>query len=198
MKTTEKVILPSDPEAATLRTVAGWVSRDGIFFGENEDLARWHGATHVLCSECGSATAKGFTICESCRDAKEAERFNAMPRAEWDGKALLYSIALDEYFSDPDDVYDDENLEDNADPMLVICERVEPRSLDTDFFCGYLDEDQELPDEILIAMDAFNKVVKGNWDYSWEPGEIALLQTKAATPTAALSTHTEPDGGARF
>ena len=40
-----KIVLLEDAEAATLKTVTGWVSRDGLFFGSDERTARWSGAT---------------------------------------------------------------------------------------------------------------------------------------------------------
>ena len=57
-----------DPRAATLVTVAGWRSRDGRFYGDNEHAARWSGCTHVKCVSCGDPTNKICSVCQSCRE----------------------------------------------------------------------------------------------------------------------------------
>lgn len=54
----ETMILPSSDEAAQQVTVTGWRSREGLFYGNDERIARWAGATHVECSECGKPTPK--------------------------------------------------------------------------------------------------------------------------------------------
>lgn len=48
----EKKIIPYDsPEAASFKTVTGWVSSDGIFCGNDEHVARYRGCTHIKCNE---------------------------------------------------------------------------------------------------------------------------------------------------
>lgn len=78
--TTDKIILPDSPEAATYRTdIAGFVARGG----------RYHYAeTQVLCKACGMLTVRGYPLCEACRDLEDAERYAALPRAKWDGKTV--------------------------------------------------------------------------------------------------------------
>ncbi|MDX5626641.1 MULTISPECIES: hypothetical protein [unclassified Brenneria] len=46
---TEKIILRDSEEAASIKTVTGWVSAKGRVYGDNEDLARYDGATHQRC-----------------------------------------------------------------------------------------------------------------------------------------------------
>ncbi|NQD37444.1 hypothetical protein HPT27_10425 [Permianibacter sp. IMCC34836] len=174
----QKVVMIDDPESATYRTdIKGWVSRDGRFFGDgplNERTARWSGCTHTPCSQCGNPTEKHYTKCEGCRALAEEERYNAMPRAEWDGQAMLYSVARDCYFHDLDQAEDElEEGEKLTDLMLVICIPNHVRELEPDYCCDECDEDGDLPDEVITAMEAFNKAVAGIV-LSWSPGKFAL------------------------
>jgi len=179
--TTDKIILPDSPEAATFRTsIKGWVSRDGKFYGDGktaEEIARWAGCTHVPCGQCGTPTPKGRTRCDACRRQAEIARYEAMPRAEWDGKAMLYSEALDRWYDSPDDAAEDlgevDGIEELADMRLVICKPVYVPQLEPDYFADETAEDQELPGPVLDAMDAFNEAVAGII-VSWEPGKTAL------------------------
>ncbi|MCC6916106.1 hypothetical protein [Nitrosomonas sp.] len=41
-------------------------------------------------------------LCETCRKVREQGRYNAIPREKRDGKAMLYSGALDRYCDSPD------------------------------------------------------------------------------------------------
>ena len=41
---TEEIVVYNSPEAATYRTdIKGWVSRNGLYCGQDEDLARYKG-----------------------------------------------------------------------------------------------------------------------------------------------------------
>lgn len=91
-----EVILDTSPEAAKfVENISGWVSRDGLFFGKNEDAARYQGCSHRACSECGSPAPKGYTACSSCREKKAEARYEKLERAEWDEKGALYSEVAD-------------------------------------------------------------------------------------------------------
>ena len=179
----EQVVLIDSPEAAHHRTgIRGWVSRRGNYFGEGangEGLARYDGCTHVPCRQCGKPVEKSWTACDDCRNLAEIARYEAMPRAEWDGKAMLYSQANDKFYETPDDAAED--LDDADDELsglrLVICRPVYARQIESDYFSDDMAEDQELPGAIIDAMDAFNKAVAGII-VSWEPGKTALAMTE--------------------
>ena len=106
----------------------------------------------------------------------ETDRYQAMPRAEWDGKAMLYSEATDRYYYDPE--YAEADLDDGqtlADLRLVICRPNYVRRLDPDDYADELaDDDGDLPNVLLEAIDAFNVAVAGTV-LSWSPGNTALL-----------------------
>lgn len=175
---TDKIILRDDPEAATPYTLTGWKSRNGFVYTD-EMVARYAGCTHVLCSECGTPTEKLYTKCQGCRDIAASERFEAMPEAEWDGVAMVFSKTLDRYYSSPEEADDD--LEDGqtlADLQLVICKPNYVRRLEGDYCSDDLPEDAEdVPPEVSAAMEAFNEAVRGIV-LSWSPGKTRLKVTE--------------------
>ena len=173
----DKIIMADSPEAAEYKTgLSGWVSR-GQYFGDGpnaEDSARYHGCTHYVCKYCPAPAPKPYTACQECRDKKDLERFYALPRADWDGKAMLYSEARSKYYADPDDAEDAlDDGETLADLRLVICKPNYVRQIDPDDFVDDLPEDGELPPEVEAAMDTFNSAVAGIV-LSWSPGKVAL------------------------
>ena len=175
----QPVIFAESPEAAEYRTgLKGWVSRHGQYFGDSahsETAARYHGCTHCVCKYCSAAAEKPYTACETCRDRKEVERFEALPRADWDGKAWLYSMARDKYYPTPGDAEDElEEGETLVDLRLVICSPNYVRQIDTEYFCDELPEDaDDVPPEVEVAMETFNAAVAGIV-LSWSPGKYAL------------------------
>ena len=42
----KQIIMEDSPEAASIQTVTGWVSRTGRFWGNDERMARFDGSTH--------------------------------------------------------------------------------------------------------------------------------------------------------
>ncbi|MBK9427259.1 MAG: hypothetical protein IPN63_07695 [Gammaproteobacteria bacterium] len=178
----EKIIMSDSPEAAQFRTdIKGWVSRDGRFFGDGpsaEADARYHSCTHRPCRECGAPTIKRYIKCDACRELADLASYQAMPRAEWDGKAMLYSETTDRFYSDLGEAEDHlDEMEERctlADLRLVICEPVYVTPLESDYCIDDLPEDGELPDAVWEAMQAFNAAVAGIV-LSWAPGKYALL-----------------------
>lgn len=179
----EIILSDSDLAARYVTNIKGWVSRKNLFFGDGdaaEAAARYDGCTHVRCRECGEPAPRGWVLCDSCRDKSEAKRYASMPRAPWDGKAMLYSQVADEYYSSPDEAED--ALEDGqtlGDLRLVICE---PNYvyLRPDYFDRVVPDEGELPEEVLKAIEAFNASVR-NVIVSWSPGNAALLIDEPAS-----------------
>ena len=176
---TDKIVMRDSPEAAEYRTgLCGWVSRRGLFYGDrpdSEDMARYDGCTHVACKYCSAPAQKSYTACQECRDKKDLERFEALPRADWDGKAMLYSEARDKYYAGPDDAEDElEEGETLADLRLVVCKPTYARLLDEEYFCDDLPEgEDDVPPVVEQAMEAFNAAV-ADVIMSWQPGKVAL------------------------
>jgi len=171
----DEMVLPEDEQAAKRVTVTGWVARDGRFYGDDERLARWVGATHVRCSSCQQPTQKGWTICEACRREKRQAKYDAREIREWDGE-MIYSERTDDYYGDPDEARDAaESLEIPADEMmLLLCEPVLVRELTSEYWDDDLPgEDGEAPGWLDEAIAAFNAAVQGK-TLSWRPGKYAM------------------------
>lgn len=174
---TDKIILLTDPEAAEYRTdIKGWVSRHGTYHGDycgSEGDARYDGATHVLCRDCGVATEKHYSLCGECCKIADAARYAAMPRKAWDGKAMLYSEVLGDFFDGPDEAADwIEGDQVVTDLRLVICEPEYVPELNDEYVTDLM-PDRDVPAEVKAAMKAFNAAVKGVV-ISWSPGKFAL------------------------
>ena len=170
-----KIILNESDEAATWKTgISGWVDRHGHFFGNDERNARWSGATHILCPECGKPTSKNYTMCADCRLKKSIERYNERERKEWDGETPLYSHACDKHFFN-DDLFDHlEEFDCTAESLrLIICEPMYLRQIDEDYFCDDLPEDGELSKDIVSALEELNLLIKKNGPVGCMPGKYA-------------------------
>lgn len=176
---TEKVILRDSPEAAQPVTVIGWKSSTGrVFFDEYS--ARYDGATHCICSDCGEIARKPYTVCKPCQNLRDEAKYKAMPKKEWDGHAMLYSDLLEKYYSGISEAMDDldnsNEVKTIADLRLVICEPNYARQIDGDYFVDDLPDDAEgdLPGWLEEAIDEFNTAVSKGGPLSWSPGKFAL------------------------
>jgi hypothetical protein len=186
----EKIVLPTDPEAATYRTnISGWVDRHGRFYGEDERLARYGGSTHSICGECGATTTKSRLVCHECSVKKDNERFLLKEQKEWDRKTPLYSRFRDRFIWNEDDLdYELEELEAEIGVghvlpetlELVICEPQYAHEIDEDYFSDVLPEEQEAPDELKDAIQTFNEATKAIGPLSWTPGKYRAIVTNEA------------------
>ena len=176
-KEEEVVLIDSDESAKWVDGISGWCDRHGRFYGNDEDLARWSGATHSRC-ECGTIKEKSWVSCSLCRDKARDDRYMKMPVKEWDNVGMLYSDRYEEFFSDYDDVYcfiDNEELNCDIDHLhLIICEPQYVRKLDYDHSCDVFADDGSLPDEVIDAINVFNKSVSDLPPLSWIPGKYRL------------------------
>ena len=176
----EKMVMFDDPAAATYRRdIEGGVSRDGVFCGNSEDLARYRGCTHRPCQKCGKPAPKRYTACDECRRKAELERYEALERRRWDEVGPVYSEELDRYFSDWSEVNDtaDENEIEVKDLRLLICEPVFAREIEPeDYYHDLLpDDDGSLPAEIEEAFKTLNNAIRDcKTPLSWEPGKFAV------------------------
>ncbi len=177
----KEIILDTSDKAATYRTgLVGWVSRAGFYFGDNKDsesMARYRGCTHRSCKDCGKPTPKGYLICDECRYKKEVKKYQDMPSREWDGKTPLYSDEFDQYFFDLESAEEygfDHGGISTGSMRLVICEPVEYRRLDDDYWEECLPEDGELPEDIKKAIDDLNSILENTEPASFVPGKFRL------------------------
>jgi len=181
----EPFILDTDDSAAKYMTgIKGWVSRHGNFFGDGprgEEIARYHGCTHRRCQKCGEPAPKGYTACDSCRDKAEVERHAKMERRPWDGEALIYSQAADEWFHDLEEVLDHCACHEVTPEsmLLVITEPVYADTIDPlEHYVDDLPEESDygdLPGDIQEAFETLNKaIVSCKVPLSWRPSSYAL------------------------
>ena len=189
MKSKEiKKILITDNEAATYFTdIKGWVSSKGNFFGEDEEVARYDGSTHTVCStkDCGEIVEKYKIFCDKCTHNNYIKRFNNLPVSDYKNEDcnVIFSDLLEEYFSDESDLYDriseycikNSIDKDNFDESLFrlqpckeikLSEIQESDILSEDIFSDY---DIKLPREIIIYLDLLNKEINDFKTGIYEP-----------------------------
>lgn len=179
----KQIILNTDEAAAKQTTVHGWVSRDGMFYGDNERTARWAGCTHVACQECGQPTPKRYTKCEDCRLKGDIAKHAARERKPYES-GMLYSDALQRFFADDGELLDyiaDEEIDDHESLRVVLCSPIYPHEIDGDHWHDDLPEDCTLDDvapDLAAAVAAVNTVIdqmrKDGKAISWQPSKYAL------------------------
>lgn len=159
-----EMILASSPEAASIQTVTGWVSRGGRFWGNDEHMARYCGSTHRLCEanpEHGPVENRSY--CEACHAEKNETKWQAMPKAPLSEELLpLCVFDSDRYFFDLDDLRDwlEEHELNPEGVRLVQCEPVHAQPIDPyDHFIDDLPEDGEVPDALREAFEALNTAI---------------------------------------
>lgn len=179
MQNVKKTILRDSPEAASIQTVTGWVSSDGRFWGNNEDTARYAGATHTKCSKNADHPIYAInSYCESCWAEKRQALYEAMPAEPYNGDACMV-FDTDQYFWEENEILDycvDSGI-NPAELQLVHCVPTYARQIDgKDYFSDDLPEDGELPRELQDAFDALNEVINSkNHVLSWSQGKVKAV-----------------------
>jgi len=173
----QMVIFNSD-EAAQYRTnLEGWVSRHGRYWGNDERAARYDGCTHRPCEDCGEPTEKGWLVCNVCREKRDKVRYEALSEKIWNEEGLIYSDAVQKYFSSWDEVKeycDEEEIEVGALRLLICDEQYLPLLAD-DYGCDELADDGELPDAAIEAIEKFNEAIRNVGAVSWYPGKFRAI-----------------------
>lgn len=169
------VVLYDSNESASIKTVTGWVSRIGRFWGDDEHMARFDGSTHRKCNGCGEMVSHQ-SYCRVCSDKRSEDMFLAMPRVKWDGTSMIYSDSRDRYYSDPAEALEEvlEEGETLEDLRLIICVPEYLHQLDSETWVDDLPEDGELPSEVDAALDALNMAIREAGPSCWRPGKVAL------------------------
>ena len=171
----EKIIMMDSPEAASQQTLTGWVSASGRFWGADERMARYEGATHQKCDNNPDHPiheVRGY--CRSYREERRDEAFKNMAVKDWtDEPLVIYDGDL--YFFDADSLWD-YLYEADCEPedvRLCICEPNYPSEIDAaDHFCDDLPEDGEINDDQLIAaFDLLNEMIRKSSPLSWSQGQ---------------------------
>lgn len=170
-----KPIFIDSPEAAELKTVTGWMSRNGIFCGDDEKLARIHGYTHVHC-ECGNDHEKGY--CADLWRLLEKKEFATYPLKPWDKSTVAVNLlGADHYFYDFESLVDyvgDSGISDLSELRLVHCDGHGLTEIDYDHWTDDLAEDGELPDAVYEALKKLNEAIRNEGDVCWLPSKTAV------------------------
>lgn len=178
----EQIILPSDGEAASIKTITGWVSRKGHFFGDDERSARYDGSTHLKCPTCGKIINK-HEYCYECHTKAEIEKYQKMKRKKWNGIDGIYSYAKDKWFWSYEEL-DDYIMDNNTtvdDLLLILGQPVYAREIDPfDYYEeDFPDENKNLtedflPEDLLSAFDDLNVYIRNSKVIlSWKPSKFA-------------------------
>lgn len=190
----EKIILPSSPEAAQLKTIEVWVSRLGGVYENNalgERDARHMGATHRQCKNPQHPPTFKNLLCKICADDEKTRKYNEMEGKPWDGVLPICPIDGDEYFYDYDDLvdylagcitpeYPDLNSmkELITGLKLVHCKKNFFSEIDAcDLFESDLRglEEAEVPDELLNAVDGVNEIIRAQGHCSYSPSNVKII-----------------------
>ncbi len=181
----DKIILPSSDEAASIKTVTGWVSRHGYFFGDDEHLARYDGSTHRECAKCGKVIDK-HGYCHDCHTKTNIKKYQKMERREWNETDGLYSQARDKWFWSYEELNDyivDNNITVD-DLLLIIGHPVYAGEIDPlEYYEDDLPDECDLPEDLLSAFDTLNKYIrKSKIILSWQLSKFAASIKVEAKP----------------
>lgn len=179
---TEKIVMMDSDEAASIQTITGWVDRNGRFWGDDERMARWCGATHLKCKnkpdEHPIHSTHGY--CEECHRESRQAKLAAMERAVWKGEPLVI-FDDDTYFFDIDSLADYcwENSVLPSELKLMICEPNYPPYFDVEQHCEEIIPDggdcYSLSQAVLDAADALNKAIKESEPVSWGQSNLVAI-----------------------
>lgn len=177
----QKYILPSDDQAARIvDNISGWVDRHGQYWGRDEKTARNQGCTHVPCEQCSTPIPKNEyrRICRSCAEAIRKEKYEKLPKQEWDGVTPLYSEAFEEFFFNEDAIRDycEENEVTPELLRLILCESEYAHCIDPEEHYNIGDDEGRLPPAIIEAFEALNKAIEECKEpIYWTPAGIAVI-----------------------
>lgn len=178
----KKIILEDDPEAARFETtIQGWVSRGGLFCGNDEKYARWLGCTHKKCPICGFVYNRD-SYCVPCKEKKNNELYQKREKVEWDEEYPVYSETQDLYFSTVRELmeYIEENVLNISDLKLLECEptknpQINMNALFQDVMPEHVDDATEIvPIEIQDKIDELNDLLSVMKPLSYQPTDRAI------------------------
>lgn len=181
-KQANEVVMMDSDNAASIRTVTGWVDRQGRFWGNDEYQARWSGSTHRKCpnnpTEHPIYPTNGY--CEICSKEKRQAKFGIFPRVAWTGQTLVI-FDTDTYFFDTESLVDYccDNEVLPSELQLVICIPNHVPQFDILQHCEeIMPEDNDIsyiPETVQEAVEALNKAIKESDVVSWSQGELVAM-----------------------
>lgn len=174
----KNVVLYDSDEAAQLKTVTGWVSRDGHYYGNEENIARYAGSTHKKC-DCGSVVEKG-SRCRACESKRRTDAYYALPMETWDGTQPIALWDDDRFFFDEDSFLDflfdmkQGTPGDIPEVQAVLCTPHRLGLISIDNWADDLPDDGELPPAVAAKVDELNEAIKAAPVASWFPGKVRI------------------------
>lgn len=172
----DEIITPDMAAVFETRPVTGWWTADGKQCFQDEDAARYAGATHVRC-ECGAIIPKSRVFCDACKDEKEKTRWLAMPEKVWNEKEPICEIDGSNYFFSADDLVEHCERKE-IDPYslrLVDCIPEYLHHADEEMWNDMLVDNIELSEDILNAIDELNKSLDAFGVVSYLPGKKRII-----------------------
>lgn len=172
------IIMRDSPLAASIKTVTGWVSSNGRFYGDNEDLARYDGATHQKCKNNPEHPIhETRSYCKVCSEENSQKRFHEYPSKPWDGSTPVVIHESDEFFFSIGDLFD--HLCDNeiqlSSVQLVHCKPEYPREIEpNDYYCDELPDGHDVSSTLQDAFDALNKIIREEGPLSWHQDKFKV------------------------
>jgi len=178
MTINDKPIFIESPQAAQIKTVTGWFSRIGTYWGNDEKMARFEGHTHIHCP-CGKDHERGY--CSIEHKQRLEKDFASYPKLPFDkGSGVFNLLGTDTFFYEFSGILEyisEEGIVDINNLKLVHCEGQGLSTLDSDHWADELPEDGELPDCVYEAMQALNLAIKQAGDVSYYPASKAVAFT---------------------
>lgn len=167
------IVMYDSTEAASRKTVEGWVSRKGHFWGTDEHMARYDGCTHRACPECGVVYEIG-SYCHPCQAKNRRDKFASFPIEKWDGDTPLCLFDAEYYFFDEDILDYIADLNPDEEPCICKCKPGYLSLVSDDNWCDDLPEDGELPEAVADAVAALNAVIRAQGPVCWYEDAIAI------------------------
>lgn len=188
MKEEKEIIMYDSGEAASKKTLTGWVSggKGGYpshYYGDDEHMARWAGCTHLKC-ECGNIMSKSYTKCEECRHKKSSDYYMSLPFKEWDFKEYVVEWDGDKYFFSLEELEDYMQENEIEEIDLLFCEPIEYSMIDSeDLVNGNAHEDWEPSAELEKRIKELNDYLGTLPAHSYEPGKVRTNHKIKLEPT---------------
>lgn len=172
----KEIIMYDSDEAASQKTLTGWVSsgKGGYpphYYGNDEHMARWAGCTHLKC-ECGNIMEKAYTKCPSCRAKSARERYLKLPFKEWDGIEYVVDWDGDKYFFSLEELEDYMHDNEIEEIDLLFCDPIGYSTINSEDIAGDSHEDWEASDELEKKIEEFNKYISTLPPHSYYPGKV--------------------------
>lgn len=172
----KKIIMRESPEAASIQNVTGWVDSNGVFWGDDERMARYSGSTHHLCDDCGKVPVESnYTRCDACQQIMYQTKYDSLEAKEWDGESIVCSDYGDHYFfhgtQDLIEWLANKKLTVRTARIVHAYPVHAPKQDADDLFCDELAEGSDVPQAILDAIDALNEAIQYAPPLSWLPSE---------------------------